>query len=79
MIFARCRRARVCAQRADSEDASPAPPPQVGTAPDDVYAKAGAANDLIFVKKPDGGLTVSDFHVSERASEPARKIRRMGR
>ncbi|CAM9601266.1 unnamed protein product [Scytosiphon promiscuus] len=44
------------------EDVSP--PPLLGmTVVDEVYAKVGAANDLIIVRKPDGTLTVSDFHV----------------
>lgn len=60
-------------QRADSEDVSP--PPIVGMAPDDVYAKVGAANDLVVVKKPDGGLTISDFHV-RGAKETGVSLRR---
>lgn len=45
----------------------PTPPPMLGMGggADEVYAKVGAANDLVVVRKPDGTLTVSDFHVSE--------------
>eukprot|EP00903_Cladosiphon_okamuranus_P016291 g15023.t1 len=49
-------------QRADTED--PYPPPRLGmVVVDEVYAKVGAANDVVIVRKPDGSLTVSDFHV----------------
>ena len=50
-------------QRADTEDAYP--PPRLGmVVVDEVYAKVGAANDVVIVRRPDGSLTVSDFHVS---------------
>lgn len=54
---------RVYPQRADTED--PYPPPRLGmVVVDEVFAKVGAANDVVIVRRPDGSLTVSDFHVS---------------
>lgn len=41
------------------------PPEQLSNrVADEVYAKVGAANDLVLVRRSDGLLTVSDFHVS---------------
>eukprot|EP00752_Nemacystus_decipiens_P014390 g12799.t1 len=58
-------------QRADTEDAYP--PPQLGmVVVDEVYAKVGAANDVVIVRRPDGTLTISDFHVMFNRKERVR-------